>query len=567
MSVVSRRTVYFLLIALLILSIAIRYPLVEHERNQTDSYFIHYLSESIVTRGYAVWGFHPLSYFGYYPFSYPSGVPFLLAEVSSLTGLSIELSVLLMDFLTAIIFALGVFVLARQFLAKPEYVLLATFFAVLGSRFVDTTYWDGSARGPFVVLITLAVFASFRASKTNQTWLLVLALPLGVGCFATHHMAVLFVLFGIGYFLAAIQAQYLLPRIGQHKRKVAIAWNLAIAIAIGIIVFGFFDFYRSMGFADLQRTSLFNLEPPVLSVIANMAASYTNQIGFVFVLAIIGIPILLVKSPLRVETLFPVTLLLAFIPMLGNTLYVSMILAPFISVLGVATISRILRQSKRRRLLAFVVILLITSSLVLPIWSTQRWNEREYKSGETVEVSNQFFSDASYLTDSFRSAPTISNVNVMAVQLEAVSHATFLASGVTPNDSPIELILSGDISNEDLQQNAPWSKSEFPKNLYHWFDYENAPNVNVYVYNLMVSGTGYLKLPTLANEYFQSHSNLVVAVDNSCPNRYVDSYWDQPATFLSEIQNSVSHTGDPKFQSYKTYETQGLTLYIVRLPI
>jgi hypothetical protein len=558
LSVVSRKTVYVLLIALLMLSIAVRYPLVEHERNQTDSYFIHDISKSIVTNGYAVWVFHPLSYFGLYPFSYPSGVPFLLAEVSSLTGLGMELSILLMNFLTAIIFALGVFVLARQFLAKPEYVLLATFFAVLGSRFVDTTYWDGSARGPIVVLSTLAVYASLRASKTHQTWLLVLALLFGVGSFATHHMAILLVLFGIGYVLAAFQIQYVLPRVGRHKLKVAIVWNLAIGTAIGIVVFGYFDFYNSMGFVGLEKTSVFDFEPPVLSMIVNLAASYTNQIGFVLVFAILGIPILVCKSSLRVEMLFPVALLLAFIPMLGNTLYVSMILAPFISILGVAVISRLFRQSKRKRLVAFAVVALMTSSLVLPMWSTQRWNEREYLSGETIEVSNQVFSDASYLTNSYQSAPAISNVWVMAAQLGAVSQTIFLGSGIS-------LVLSGDIRNEDIQRNITLSRSEFPRNLYDWFEMQEPQNVNWYVQRMMILGIGSIKGSDAA-PYFLKHSNLVVAVDNSCPNQFVNPYGLSKANFLSELENSVSYPGKLEFQSYKTYQTQGLSLYIIKLP-
>ncbi|MFY9606099.1 MAG: hypothetical protein WAS24_05155, partial [Thermoplasmata archaeon] len=88
MSRVPRNTVLLLLLALILLSVAVRYPLVEHERYQTDSYYIHYLSKTIADDGYAKWTFNSLSYIGYYPFSYPAGVPFLISELSSATGVS-----------------------------------------------------------------------------------------------------------------------------------------------------------------------------------------------------------------------------------------------------------------------------------------------------------------------------------------------------------------------------------------------------------------------------------------------------------------------------------------------
>jgi type IV secretory pathway VirB3-like protein len=149
LAVVSKRTLILLLGALLLLSIVVRYPLVEHERYQTDSYTIHNLSKSILDFGQAKWIFNPLSYFGLYPLSYPTGVPLVLAELSVATGVSVEFAILLSNMMFGLLFCLGVFLLSRQLIGRSDYVLLATFFAVLSARFVDTTYWNGSARGPY----------------------------------------------------------------------------------------------------------------------------------------------------------------------------------------------------------------------------------------------------------------------------------------------------------------------------------------------------------------------------------------------------------------------------------
>ncbi|MCU0852471.1 MAG: hypothetical protein MUC90_04340 [Thermoplasmata archaeon] len=164
----GRRTVLLLLAVLLLISIGLRYPLVEHERYQTDSYYIHWLARTITDDGQAEWTLNPLSYVGYYPLSYPSGAPFLVAEVSVLTGTGIEFSILLISMLLGVMLCLGVFVMARSFLARDQFVILATLLAILGPRFLDTTYWDASARGPMVVLVVLTVFSFFRAEQMGQ---------------------------------------------------------------------------------------------------------------------------------------------------------------------------------------------------------------------------------------------------------------------------------------------------------------------------------------------------------------------------------------------------------------
>ena len=167
MPLISRKVVLLLLAVIILVSISMRYPLVEHERHQTDSYYIHLLSESIIDNGFARWITHPLSLTGYYPMSYPSGVPFLLAESSILSGLTVETTILMNNVMLAIAFCLVVFLLARHFLRKPQFALLATFLGVIGARFVDTSYWNGSARGLAVFFIALVVLVLVNSYITR----------------------------------------------------------------------------------------------------------------------------------------------------------------------------------------------------------------------------------------------------------------------------------------------------------------------------------------------------------------------------------------------------------------
>jgi len=550
-----------MVLSIVLIAIAVRYPLVEHERNQTDSYFIHQLSYSIVDSGYAKWTFSAFSYVGYYPFSYPSGMPFLVAEVSSLTGLSIESCILLTDFVLASLFCLVCFVLARQFLRRPEYVLLATLLVTLGSRFVDTSYWNASARGPFVVLFTLVVFLSFRAVAMGQNRLFILAGILAVGCLAMHHMAVLLVLFGIGYLLAAFETHYFLERFSLHRRRMAVAFNVVSGLSIVVFVVGFSERFGTPGFSSFEETSLLDINPTALSIILNMAASYTNQIGFILLFALMGIPSLFRSSRLCIETLFPLAVLIVFIPVLGSGLYVSMLLAPVVAILGTMWIAKLLESSRRRLTVLSIIALLIVSSAALPMWSTQRWNEKEYLSGKTVNVDDQVFNDATYLRVNFKGNAAISNVDTTASELAAIGHVTFLGSGIS-------MVLSGDVTREDILRNLKWSDAPFPRNLYMWFEYPQQPSVEFLVLALMITGVRFVAGPQSshdATEYYLNHPKFVVAVDSLRPSEYVDSYSVNHAAFLTEIERSTTNASQ-EFSSYECYQTAGLTLYIVQLP-
>ena len=570
MAILTKKVVIVALAIFVMLSIALRYPLVEHERYQADSYFIHMLSGSIVSNGYAKWTFHPLSYFGYYPYSYPSGTPFLVAEFSELSGTTVEVSILLMGMLLSIVFCLSAFVLARQFLRNPEYVLLATLLTILGSRFIDTTYWDGSARGPGALLFILVVAVSFRATASGQTRFYLMSIFLAIGCFVVHHMGVLLLLVGLAYVISAFESQYIVRRATSQRRRLLVAFNIVIAGVFVGIPFGYFAFFGDLALLNLQETSLFDIEPPALSVLLNAAASYTNQIGFILLFALLGIPGIFRSQRFSIEMIFPLTIVLVFIPLIGNALYISMLLSPFVAILGTAWIRRVWHKSKHKRSVVFVVILLIASSVALPVWSTNRWNAREYASGDTVAVDSQFTNDANYLTIMEPGVNAISNGVIMDLHMAALSDVVFFESG-------IPLALSGDITKEDMHENVTWSKVPFPRNLYMWFSYVQEPNVDIYVLGLMVIGAEFLAqgggMGFEAKDFFADHSRILVVIDNKWPSVYIGKWNTLSAVFPSQLQNATWSTSNGtsrdyyELQSYVMYETERISVYMVELPI
>jgi hypothetical protein len=380
-------------------------------------------------------------------------------------------------------------------------------------------------------------------------------------------MAVLLVVFGLGYVLAAFQSQFVLRKAETHKRAVAAIWNVATAVSIAVIAFLFFDYFGDM-VLNLQRSSLFDIEPVFLSVVLNMAMSYTNQIGFILLFAVAAIPGIFRQSRFSVKSLFPLTLVIAFIPMYGNSLYVSMILSPFIAILGTIWLSKWYRSARRKTNVIVVISLLLAVSVFVPVWSSARWNQRAYLSGDTVEVDSRIFSDAAYLRVNYPEDYAIYNSDTMWIQLAATSRTHFLASGIAS-------AINGDISNENVARNVTWSSDPFPTNLYQWFEYVNEPDVDYYVRRVINSGVSSVSNSTdylVVRDYFSSHSRLLVAIDNNLPSEFAWVYGVDRSTLPSQLKqaswlSNQPHPGDySDLPSYIVYESGRITLYAVQLP-
>lgn len=562
MTVFSKRTVLILLAAFVLLSIALRYPILDHERYQADSYFVHRLSQSILDEGRAMWTFNPLSYVGYYPFSYPSGAPFLIADISSMTGLSVELSVLVLGMSLGLIMCLGAFCLAREFLHGSPLVLLATLLVITGSRFVDTTYWVGSARGILVVIMILSILAAFRGSTMGNNRLLFIAALMGVCCFSLHHMALLYVFFGFALVMTSGVSGYIRRLMSVRRRRLSNAVYIALACSIAAVSFGYISaFVRALD-QSFTETSLFDLEPASVSIVLNMAASYTNQIGFILPIAVLGIPYFIRRAPLSPKNMYPFAVLITFVPLLGLSLYISMLIAPFVVILGVCWVGSWFASARRRAKVfsAALVVLLAASSILLPVWSVDRWNGKTYVTGDAVEVSHQMVCDATYLEYSLlEGAFVISNSMVYSSQMASITNAPVLGSGVGA-------VLAGDIDAEDLAGNVSLFVKEFPPDIYRLLRYDREVSIDNNIYSLMIQGVHYGRSST----YFESHSTLVVIIDNNWPSTLVAQYFSRAAELPGELKDAAwddpSSEDSRSLPSYMVYLSARVSLYYVALP-
>jgi len=164
---IPKKSLYILLLFLILLNIGLRYPLNSHESGK-DSFFIHGLADSMVDDESCPYYLTPLSYFGHYPFSYPSAVPLLLGSISSSTGLEMELTVLFFTMLYGVASALNAFLLAREIKKNTLFNFIVAFFFSTSPGMLDMSTWQVSARGLFIMLTPLLLFLLIRGYRATQ---------------------------------------------------------------------------------------------------------------------------------------------------------------------------------------------------------------------------------------------------------------------------------------------------------------------------------------------------------------------------------------------------------------
>ena len=183
---------YYLLLFLflIILNIVIRIPCTPELG--TDSFFIHALCDSISAHGHAQWVSHPLSYLGLYPFSYPSGVPFLISGINQCAGIDMPSTILITSTFLGILSIFTSYLMAKSILNDNIFKFLIAFSFSLSPIILKFTIFNISTRGLFLVLLPLFVWSLFKQHDSDDIVIKLKFLALSIVLFltlaSTHRM-------------------------------------------------------------------------------------------------------------------------------------------------------------------------------------------------------------------------------------------------------------------------------------------------------------------------------------------------------------------------------------------
>ncbi|MCG3257719.1 MAG: hypothetical protein KAU62_16570 [Candidatus Heimdallarchaeota archaeon] len=279
---------YFFPIVIVIISILIRIP--------KTPYIYGYDGFEVIWMAFAIkngalvssqtWLIHPLSYFGFYPFSqYPIGLSLLLSGLLSL-NFSLPISICIIDFLLTIICTLGAYKLAGLIFKKEIYKNLFLIMIVIGNKdFFNYTNFSLHPRGVSIALSFWLIYYLLKFKNKKKL-------------FTSLKLLLVFVLMILSYRIAWLYLFYLIPfsayiALSSTKMKFfaekylnnQIVNAFFFLLTISMIVVGFIIIPSY----DISLWSPISKDIGIFSQIATLGMIYLTSLGIMLVFLPVGL--------------------------------------------------------------------------------------------------------------------------------------------------------------------------------------------------------------------------------------------------------------------------------------
>ncbi|WP_407356697.1 hypothetical protein [Methanolobus sp. WCC5] len=396
---VSKDSTLFVFLLLIAINIVIRLPMTYHAVG-VDTFYIQTLSSSISTFGRAEWLIHPGSFFGIYPYSYPSVQPYLLSIISQALGISIEKSIFIFSLFLGQISLFSAYLLAKEFIDEDVYCLIAAFLFSISPNLIRFTYWQSSTRGLFLAMLPFFILLILRfGNKLKSQDLLLVILSL-VFLFATHRTSWFlviiisaFVISFLVYYIGSVLS-YLAP-LNAHTYRMFIVLFLSFSMfLLQFTKLSIFDMntYYSVG--------LFVSGTDSLSQSINLFIDYFGKIGILVIFSMIGLIGVSSKRDINFNEVFLIFSFMMLLPLMGLKNYSPLIMAPFLLILGILGIQVVVKNLSTsckwgNSLTGVLIFLCIFSSIFLTLFMIGHWGINEDSISDEMMVSTSFLQSKS----------------------------------------------------------------------------------------------------------------------------------------------------------------------------
>ncbi len=327
-----------------------------------DALNYHRMASAIVQYGLAPWVVNPLSYVGIYPGSDSSGVPFLAAIFSLLSGTTISVTVLCYDVTLLLILGFGLFMLIRQLTGRSDLALAAVLMGCLAYGFATTLLWSLDERSFNVALAPVVLYLGLptlheATSRTRAPRYITLALVSTLMLIAHLSFLLLFP-FTI---IVPLFHEVLRPRLAARRlRRTSFLFFALIGLSPLVLLttlqlFGLLDQFRLE--YQLESSALFSGDSPLVFV-ANAAVFLATRVGPVNMgLATVGLVYLASRKYLISRNIVIGALLLTGFLGLPIVVYSKDLLTPIIVVLGALGLGALVRGSNRQKTVTVAIAL------------------------------------------------------------------------------------------------------------------------------------------------------------------------------------------------------------------
>jgi hypothetical protein len=161
-----------ILVLLVFLNILIRIPSTPHETG-ADGFTTHIIANSISEFGYLKNLIHPLSIFGFYPYSYGSAVHFILSGISQSSGTEMELAIWLFSVVIGILSIFTAYLMAGIIWDNDFFKFLVALIYSTAPGVLIFTTWEASTRGLFIVLLPLFIYLLLKTYESRKYIMLI----------------------------------------------------------------------------------------------------------------------------------------------------------------------------------------------------------------------------------------------------------------------------------------------------------------------------------------------------------------------------------------------------------
>lgn len=441
-----RRTNYMLILFLMVLSLILRYPRTPHSMG-IDAFVMQGLANTIADQGYAAWIIHPLSYFGLFPLSYPSGGIFLPAALVVLSGYSAESSILVLSLLMGLIGVLGSYMLAREFRDDDLFAFLVAFIFCLAPKFILNTAWETPTRGGFMAFTPFFLWALLRAHRDPSRKNTIMPIVILFALASFHRLAILMLIVVLAYICAyflliivkiaklKMPALFLRPKGRARLRLLGV---IVLFLIGGVLLFG-------TGVLRVYEAGRYATGMSVPVELFNLSVSITRSSGVLAPLLLIGALTLAYQRNKTLKVSFILFVVLAVIPTLYLRRYTGFYMPPFLSLLsgmGIIGIMIVMRNRKKAAtavLLALLIGSLGLTGILLDLESetTKYMNMEEYNTGV---YSSQYLEGTMFW-----------NSGLTATRVSAVSGLAYLPiGGATVARNGPEQLAYGFVAQDDI---------------------------------------------------------------------------------------------------------------------
>jgi len=376
---ISKKTEYILLGLLAIVNIVLRLPVTPHEIG-IDSFHTHTYANCISTTGYADWILSPLSFFGLYPQSYPSGEFFLLSGVSQCSSIEMEWTTWVAATFFGTLGAFTAYLMAKEIRNDFLFAFSVASIYSLSRIFIAFTNWTVTTRALFITILPLFIWSLLRYhnQKEDRLKYLLLAVGLLIILLTLHRMvsftSLILIAFGIAVLFYTANKKFKVPKITP---KTTVILFFTLFIPLFLLPFTPLGFYHRLeSFIGGHQYGYFFHGSTPYDIILNMGAEYAMAVGILIALAPIGLIILLLKKQKTFSDAFLIALVLCFAPFLADPTYMRFFVLFIFSLLiglGLTGILKMLSNvEKVKSIVPLILVIILLFSALLPYFVVVR---------------------------------------------------------------------------------------------------------------------------------------------------------------------------------------------------